>query len=148
MKVACTLAAATGLMLAGLLPALAQTSCTNETIAGTYAAHGQGWVGLAEPFSPETVVGTRKFDGSGKFTGSGHQTIAGVPRSFSITGTYSVAADCTLTIEGTATSPSATASALDHWFGVVADAGNKIFVMRIDKGTTTNTEFDRIVPIY
>ena len=146
MNVAYTVGVATTLLFGAQASVLAQTVCTDATIAGMYAAHGQGWDGLAAPFSPESVVGTRRFDGAGKFSGRGHQSIAGVPRTFTISGTYSVAADCTVTFVGTATS--AAASTQGHWFGVIADAGNKIYVARIDKGETTNTEFDRIVPIY
>ena len=158
MNVPYTFAAAAALILASQTPVLAETVCNDATIAGTYATHGQGWDGLTFPFLPESVVAIRTFDGKGKFTGSGHQSIAGIPRSFSITGTYSVAANCTVTIEGTATTsppiPGPTpepdvivVTGLRHWFGVIVDAGNTIYATSTDRGVTTNTEFHRIVPI-
>jgi hypothetical protein len=150
MNISKILSAAAVSMLAAQVPVRAQTVCNDATITGRYASHGQGWVGIGtvEAFSPEVVVGVRTFDGKGTFTGSGHQAIAGLSRSFTITGTYSVAADCTVTIHGTATSPSApTASEANTWFGVVTDAGNRIYTTRINNGATTFTEFERITSI-
>jgi hypothetical protein len=149
MRVPHTLAAAAVLMLASQAPALAQAvGCTNATLSGEYAVHGQGWVGSAEPFSPEVVVGTRWFDGKGSLTGGGHQSIAGVSHWFKVTGTYSVATDCAVTIDATATVTGTTKSTMGQWFGVAVDAGNRIFVSRTDSGATTSTEFDRVVPLY
>jgi hypothetical protein len=147
MRVLCTLATS-ALMLAWQAPVFAQTSCDNSTIDGAYAAHGQGWVGTAAPFSPESVAATRSFDGNGNFSSSGFQTIAGVARQFQATGTYEVAADCSVTMEATATTtPSTGASETLTQFGIVTEDGNKIYVIRTSNGSTTSTEFDRIAPI-
>jgi hypothetical protein len=144
------LAAVAVSMLPALVPVRAQTVGNDATITGRYASHGQGWVGVGtvEPFFPEVVVGSRTFDGKGTFMSSGYQAIAGLSRWFSIGGTYKVAAGCTVTIHGTATSPSApAASESDSWFGVVTDTGNRIYTTRINDGAATFTEFDRITPI-
>jgi hypothetical protein len=141
--------AATVLTLTAYAPARAQTVCSPATISGQYAVHGQGWVGTGtvDPSSPEVVVGLRAFDGKGTFSGSGHQAIAGLSRPFTIKGTYEVAADCSITIQGIASSSDApTRSEGISMYGVITDAGNRIYATRTNDGATTSTEFDRIAP--
>ena len=150
MHISKTLAIAVAATFVTQVPVFAQTTCSDETIAGRYAVHGQGWTGTAtlEPLSPEVVVGTHYFDGKGTFTGSGYQSIAGLSRWFTTSGTYNVKPDCVITVEGTSTSPSAAgAHEVISWFGVVTDAGNKVYVIRIKDGATTSTEYVRITPI-
>ena len=153
MRIRYAFAAIPALMIAGHTPAFAQSTtaqtstaatCDDSTIAGQYAAHGAGSVGSAAPYSPEMVVSIRHFDGQGKFTGHGRQTIAGTPHQFTISGTYTVQTDCTITLTGK-TVPAPSGAPL-HWFGVVTNNGNAIYVIRDDPGATTSTTFNRIAP--
>ena len=98
--------------------------CTNEVLQGTYGITGTGTSlstnSLGLPAGPMTTIGTLYFDGKGSFRKENEQAFIN-GSSFPIassTGSYSVSADCRVTI--TATTDKLTA------IGVVVDAGNSI----------------------
>jgi hypothetical protein len=78
--------------------------CNNENIKGAYGHLANASLptggGEAGPVSstPLVEVGLLTFDGQGGITGSASGVMAGVMIPVTVTGTYSVAANCTLTI--------------------------------------------------
>jgi hypothetical protein len=142
-------AVAAVLTLATGTAAGAQTICSNASLSGAYAGHGQGWVGLPGSLEPETIVANRYFDGKGAFTGGGHQSVGGIDHWFKTTGTYKIGPGCDVTIEATSIADGSTVPGKPgHWFGIVTSAGNIAYLTRTDRGYTTSTEFDRVVPQY
>ena len=142
-------AAAAVLSLAMATAAGAQPVCSDATLSGAYAGHGQGWVGLPGALEPETVLANRYFDGKGHFTGGGHQSLVVIGHWFKTTGTYKVGPGCDVTIEATSTTDDSTVPGKPaHWFGIATSAGNTLFITRTDHGYTTATEFGRVVPLY
>ena len=86
------------LALVGLsqAPAAAQDSinfCSNRNLRGSYGLHTTGAViGVANL----AAVGRFVFDGNGNLTGTLFVRVNGTTNMLTITGTYSVAADCTV----------------------------------------------------
>jgi len=109
-------------------PSQAQASCNNATINGAYASVANEWIGKTAPYTPLAAVRHTVFDGAtGKFTSFGYvsnQTL-GTVTYFTLDGTYTVAADCTI-------------------FGVIAADSNKIYQIRTDANTETII-FERVV---
>jgi hypothetical protein len=114
-------------------------TCNAATIKGTYSVRISGFLGSAVPFTPVAGVATRTFDGVGKFSGAGYQTSGGTSIAFTTSGTYKVTSTCTITITGAITTGGANTQ-----FGVIADDGNTIHSIRIDKGYTDNIDYERI----
>lgn len=153
MRVRYAFVALPALLIASSVPAFAQsaagqsntaTTCDDSMVSGQYAVHGAGTIGTAAPFSPEQVVSIRNFDGNGGFKGHGSQAVAGTLHQFTVAGTYKVQSDCTITLSGK-TTPSATGAPL-HWFGVVTNDGNAIYLIRTDSGVTSSTTLNRVAP--
>lgn len=123
-------------------PSQAQASCNNATINGAYASVANEWIGKTAPYTPLAAVRHTVFDGAtGKFTSFGYvsnQTL-GTVTYFTLDGTYTVAADCTMTATGLAEPQGTTAT----FFGVIAADSNKIYQIRIDAGTESIV-FERV----
>jgi hypothetical protein len=132
---------AASLTLGAPAAALAAASCSNAVISGNYALHGEGWTGTAAPFLPVSVAGIRSFDGAGSFSGSGYETGGGTPQATTTVGTYTVAANCTVTITFTNTPGPINQTQ----YGIVTNAGNTVYVTRLDTGYTISLEYDRLV---
>ena len=95
----------TGLaVIASFCCGAAMAGCNNENIKGGYGHLANASLptggGEAGPVSstPLVEVGLLTFDGKGGITGSASGVMAGVMIPVTVTGTYSVAADCTLSI--------------------------------------------------
>ena len=126
-------------------PSQAQTSCNNATIKGAYASLANEWIGLAPPYKVLAAVRETLFDGVGGFTSFGYLSNSGTIQQFTLDGTYTVNADCTMTVKGVSSTGT---SAM--FFGVIAADSNKIYQIRTDPATamTGNTEtivFERVV---
>jgi hypothetical protein len=117
-------------------PSHAQTSCNNMTIKGDYAALATAWVGTMAPFTP--FFGLRKvfFDGAGGFSSSGFKATGGTTAPFSLSGIYTVSADCTMV-------QTPTTGVAPTFFGVIAADSNKIYQIRTDAGTESIV-FERV----
>lgn len=120
-------------------PSQAQTSCNNETIKGAYASLANEWIGTMAPFTPLAAVRHTLFDGKGNFTSAGYVSTAGTIVAFTLDGTYTVNADCTMTAEGIAEPQNTSAT----FFGVIAADSNKIYQIRTDANTETIV-FERV----
>jgi hypothetical protein len=123
-------------------PSQAQTSCNNATIKGAYASVANEWIGKTPPYTPLAAVRHTVFDGNGKFTSFGYVSnqTAGTVSMFTLDGTYSVSADCTMTSSGVAEPQNTSAT----FFGVIAADANKIYQIRTDANTETII-FERVV---
>ena len=96
----------TGLWAMSLPPPSARATdlgCDAGTIKGAYALSATGFQGTAPNFLPVAVVRIAFFDGVGKFRGNGWASVGGDPQKFSSDGTYKVAKNCTVTMDGAIT---------------------------------------------
>jgi hypothetical protein len=112
-------------------PSQAWTSCNNETIKGAYASVANEWIGKTPPYTPLAAVRQTVFDGNGNFTSANYLSTAGTISAFTLDGTYSVNADCTMTSSGVAEPQNTSAT----FFGVIAADSNKIYQIRTDANT-------------
>ena len=127
----------------------AQTSCNTQTINGAYASLANEWIGKTPPYTVLAAVRHTLFDGVKNFTSTGYLSNSGTIAFFTLDGTYTVAADCTITATGVPVINGVT-GAPANFFGVIAADSNKIYQIRIDPATATtgNTEtlvFERVV---
>lgn len=130
---------AIGLMVAAGAAAATDLGCTNATIKGAYALSATGFQGTAPDFLPVAVARIAYFDGSGRFRGHGWASVGGDPQQFSSNGSYKVARDCTVTMEG-----AITIGNVNRQFGVIADRGRKIVTTRTDPGQSVVLTYERI----
>jgi hypothetical protein len=132
-----------GLMVTAFLvaPAAQATNlgCDAGTIKGAYALSATGFQGTAPNFLPVAVVRLALFDGVSKFRGDGWASVGGDPQTFSSDGTYKVAKNCTVTMDG-----EITIGRVNRQFGVIADRGRKIVTTRIDQGQTVVLTYERV----
>jgi hypothetical protein len=120
-----------------------KTSCNNETIKGDYAALANAWNGpntppytTTPPYTPVAALREVLFDGIGNFTSAGYLSTGGTIVPFTLDGTYTVNADCTMTQTSTGGAP-------PTFFGVIAADSNKIYEIRTDANTET-VVFERV----
>ena len=113
--------------------------CDAGTIKGAYALSATGFQGTAPNFLPVAVVRIAFFDGVSKFRGDGWASVGGDPQRFSSDGTYKVAKNCTVTMDG-----AITIGRVNRQFGVIADRGRKIVTTRIDEGQSVVLTYERI----
>lgn len=77
-------------------PAFAAHGCTNADLNGAYAYSVDATSLTVPPAGPLAILGKINLDGRGSFTGTINGSIAGnILPEVPITGTYSVAGDCT-----------------------------------------------------
>lgn len=100
--------------------------CNNENIKGAYGHVANAMVptGSDEPGSsttPLVEVGLLTFDGQGGVTGSASGVKEGGMTPVTVTGTYSVNSDCTLTITASLYPQSTTAAAVANLVGLPID---------------------------
>jgi hypothetical protein len=127
-------------MLAAGAPVRANDlGCTAATIKGAYALSVTGFQGTPPNFLPVAVVRLARFDGIGKFRGEGWASVGGDPQQFSSDGTYKVARNCTVTMDG-----DITIGRVNRQFGIISDGGRKIVSIRTDPGQTVVLAYERI----
>jgi hypothetical protein len=112
--------------------------CSNATIAGQYGFQDSGTREIDGKDVPYGAVRTAQFAGEGKQEGEGYVSIAGDIKRYTVKGTFTVAADCTVTIEGTQTFADGSPSQSYKQFGVVVRGGKEILVIQTsgDKNQT------------
>jgi hypothetical protein len=83
-----------------VIPAAADDSgCSNATLRGDYGYAVAGVSVTVPPIGSVAVLGRITLDGKGTFSGSANGSIVGnVLTDMAITGTYSIASDCTGTL--------------------------------------------------
>jgi len=100
-EVLITMAIAAALMGLTVLPAVADDKgCSDASLKGDYAYEVIGTAVTLPPAGPVGILGKITLDGNGAFSGSVNGSIAGVIQltDVPVTGTYSVASDCTGTL--------------------------------------------------
>jgi len=113
--------------------ALAQgkATCTNAGMKNTFGFRGGGF---SSSLVPNAWAGQVKLDGLGGVTGSESASFGGTIQSFSLTGSYSVSANCT----GTATFNGGGNQANTYF--VIVNGGQSSMQIQTDAGTI-NTNF-------
>ena len=91
----CTTCSALAAVAVLAAPSQAQTSCNNSTIKGYYAALATAWTGTP-PDTPFFGLREVYFDGAGTFNSSGYKSTGGTIAPFTLSGIYTVSADCTM----------------------------------------------------
>lgn len=119
-------------------------TCSNATLQGIYGFQDSGFQGTKAPFTPVTAVRTTIFDGRGNFTGNGFISQGGVVNPYTITATYKVGSDCTVTVTGSYRIPGRSKSQPITQFGVIVDRGKKILAVDTATGTNQKLIYERV----
>ena len=114
----------------GRLKRISPRGCSLATLKGTYAQFSEGTItvpipGLPAPPFPAAFAGILTFDGEGNFSGQSTGSLGGVTVSNTITGTYDVNPDCSLSLVAT------TPQAVTHEAGTVVGEGRFQEVLNI-----------------
>jgi hypothetical protein len=139
----CTTCSALAAVAVLAAPSQAQTSCNTQTIKGAYASVANEWIGKTTPYTVLAAVRHTLFDGVGNFKSDGYLSNSGTIAYFTLDGTYTVAADCTMTATGVAVINGVVGTPAT-FFGVIAADSNKIYQIRTDANTETII-FERVV---
>ena len=100
--------------------------CSNAILNGSYGLVGNGTIIGVGPIS---LVGVLNYDGRGNLTGTVYQKVNGNNSQFTLSGTYTVDASCTVT-DVTHTSSGGTAM---HVY-VVVDSGKEFYSLNLVTG--------------
>ncbi len=104
--------------------------CSNRTLKGSYGIYADGAViGVG----PTAVIAIFTYDGEGNLTGTGTSKTNGNVAHFTLTGTYTVDADCNAS--DVVVFPSG--STADHEY-VIVDNGKEFYLLNTTVGTTTS----------
>ena len=104
--------------------------CSNRTLKGSYGLYADGAViGVG----PTAVIAIFTYDGHGNLTGTGTSKTNGNVAHFTLTGTYTVDADCNAS--DTVLFPSG-ATALHEY--VIVDNGKEFYFLNTTPGTSTS----------
>jgi hypothetical protein len=104
----------------GTLKKIPPKRCSLATLKGTYAQFSEGTITVPIPPPPPFPVafsGILTFDGAGKFSGQSTGSLGGVTVSNTVTGTYAVDPDCTLSVVAK------TAQGVTHEAGTITGEG-------------------------
>ncbi|MBV8834605.1 MAG: hypothetical protein JO108_35855 [Acidobacteriaceae bacterium] len=127
-----TMAALTALALGiGPTAKAADRECSNATLKGTFAYTSTGSIAAPpEVAGPFVEVGTQSFDGKGATTAAATLSQNGNILQVTVTGTYTVNADCT----GTMTLQVAPIGVTVDVFFAIDDGGNGFQAIETDPG--------------
>jgi hypothetical protein len=134
-----TLVAASSPLAFGSQPAMGEAAvvrCNADLIKGAYSTTAQGWSGGLPTASERKSV----FDGVSKFTSTGYLSVGGTISNITITATYEVKPDCTLTLVGKLADGGSISE-----FSVIADNGNRIHAIRTDIFNTLTIDYERVL---
>src|ERR1700730_9394625 len=107
----------------------AQEPRRTATLQGQFVFTGRGFIEAAEPGIQRVHYGIFVFDGAGKLTGRQSSSRGGKIRREQLEGTYTLAADCTGTMEF-GTLPSR--GGLTHWDLYLTDDHKHGHIIRMD----------------
>ena len=115
-------------LLLTTIPLHAQTpACTNAVFKGTYYFLVNGSVIPGTQVVPYGSLGKAIADGQGGISGSAVTTVNGTSANFSLTGTYSIAQNCTGTATLTATSATTTPNTITVNLQIVDSGQSAVF---------------------
>jgi hypothetical protein len=138
-------AAAGCLVLAGTVPAQETTSaaeshsrCSDAALVGEYAVKGDGFVSSGPPpapLAPFAVVSLMTFDGQGGLSNRVSASFNGLIRQNTVSGRYTVDADCTGTISVTLPEPPFRLNFSLVMAGARSRTGDEFYFIQTDPGT-------------
>ncbi len=141
-----TTAALTALVLGTAPVASAQLACSGATLRGTFAYTSTGFITApASLAGPVAELGTQTFDAAGNTTATATLSQNGNITPVSITGTYTVNADCTGTMTLQVSIPGIPAFPL-HVSFVMDDNGKEFQGMETDAGLVVTRIARKIFP--
>lgn len=121
-----------GFTESGYALAQGKATCSDAGIKGTTGFHGGGWK-VSSSLIPVAFAGQLIIDGLGNLSGAQEGSLGGEVYSTTLSGTYSVSANCTGTI--TLTDSGGTT----HSNFVLVNAGMSTLVIQTDAGTITTS---------
>ena len=132
---------AAGACLSGWAQGAQSPGCDASTLRGSYAIQLTGIVSGVNPtITPvfgRAEIGIVTFDGAGNFTGKDTYNVAGVVARGTLTGTYTVNADCT----GSLTVTAGESKAWQNADIVVFRGGRKIDIVQTDPVSAVNPSY-------
>ena len=122
--------------------AKAEEACSNQSLYGTYAIQGSGYVDSTKSYA---FTALNNYDGNGniKITVLAVSVAGNVTTNLSPQGTYQVNSDCSLTISIIA--PNGRTS---NYSGVLFDDNNKYAITETNSGTIVNVKAERVRHYY
>lgn len=88
-----------GWVAPGTVKRIQPEPCSVSTLKGSYSLFGEGTITAYTPPAPIAHVGIVTYDGAGRFFGSDTIMLNGTMVPDTFTGTYTVSADCTVSVE-------------------------------------------------
>jgi len=102
-----------------------RAACTNASLLGNWGFTGNGVVILSTGVVPVAAVGSVHFDLEGSISGGQDRSLGGDQQHETISGTYRVTRDCTLTITANVYDDSGTLQRTTVLKGVVVHSGRE-----------------------
>src|SRR5438552_16016833 len=100
--------------------------CSNATIAGQYGFQNSGEREIDGKLVQYDAIRTGQFSGEGKHEGQGYLSIGGKVKEFTVRGTFTVAGNCTFTMDATLTFADGSPPESYKQFGAVVRGGKEI----------------------
>jgi hypothetical protein len=119
--------------------------CSNATIAGQYGFQDSGSLAVDGKSFQYDAVRTAQFSGEGKHEGHGYISIGGNIKPYTVRGKFSVAGDCTFTMEFTQTYGDGTPPNTGKQFGVVVMGGKEILTIQTAEGRNYTGKYQRMI---
>ena len=119
--------------------------CSNATIAGQYGFQDSGTRDVDGKAVQYDAVRTGQFSGEGKHEGHGYVSVGGYIKRYTVRGHFTVAADCTFTMEFTQTYADGTPANSAKQFGVVVRGGKEILTIHNADGRNYTGKYQRMI---
>ena len=121
--------------LIGIIPAAQALECSDKMIKGSYGSLFSG----STRSGTIAEAGVFSADGNGAISGSDALSLAGTIMQRTITGTYSILANCTVTVTLTDNYKNIT-----HFFGTIVLDGKEIFFVETDATTAVSGSLKKL----
>ena len=121
--------------LIGIIPAVQAVECSDKTVKGSYGSLFSG----STRSGVIAEAGVFSADGNGAISGSDALSLAGTIMQRTITGNYSVLANCTVTVTLTDNYKNIT-----HFFGAIVLDGREIFFVETDATTAVSGSLKKL----
>ncbi|MFM8241108.1 MAG: hypothetical protein ACKOAW_12455 [Actinomycetota bacterium] len=119
--------------------------CSNATIAGQYGFQDAGSMEINGKVVQYDAVRTAQFSGEGKHQGQGYISIGGKIKPYTSTGRFTVAGDCTFTMDITQTFTDGSPPSSTKQFGVVVRGGKEILTIQTAEGRNHTGKYQRML---
>ena len=118
--------------------------CSNATIAGQYGFQDSGSREIQGKTVQYDAVRTAQFSGEGKHEGKGYVSVGGKIQRYTVTGKFTVAGDCTFTMDATQTYADGSPPQSYKQFGVVVRGGKEILEIQITGDKNQSGKYQRM----